>query len=199
MKFRALLAGVVCAAAFGACSQQDTNEATEMAGSGVNAAQDATSGVVGQTSAAVIGANIVEGFVQALAIGDLYEIQAGQIATARSRNDAVRDLAADLIIDHSAASARLRTAVQDAGVGVSIPSQMDERRQGLIDNLNAASSADFDRVWLLQQVAAHNETLTVLGGFTDNAQRPDLATFARDQMPKITQHRDRAQTLLNAL
>jgi putative membrane protein len=76
---------------------------------------------------------------------------------------------------------------------------MDERRQGLIDNLNAAAPADFDRVFLTQQVAAHNEALTLLNGFKDHTETPGLAALATEVIPKVTMHRDRAQTMLDAM
>ena len=71
--------------------------------------------------------------------------------------------------------------------------------KGLIDNLNAATPDDFDKVYLDQQVAAHNETLTLLNGFADNTEAPALATLARELVTPVTAHRDRARTLLDAM
>ncbi len=199
MNIRTILAGAACVAILGACTQQETDQAANETGSAVNAAQDATSTAVGQTSAAVLGANTVGGFVNALTISNMYELESARIATSKSRNDAVRDLAATLTIDHSAATARLKALAPTAAPGVALPTQMDERRQGLIDNLNAATPADFDRVWLQQQVAAHDETLTVLNGFADNSDAPALAQFGQGMVEKITMHRDKAKALLDAM
>ncbi|MBX9706571.1 MAG: DUF4142 domain-containing protein [Caulobacteraceae bacterium] len=65
--------------------------------------------------------------------------------------------------------------------------------------MEAAPAADFDRVFLTQQVAAHNEALTLLNGLSDNSDAPQLAAFAGVLIPKITQHRDGAQQLLDAM
>ena len=56
-----------------------------------------------------------------------------------------------------------------------------------------------DKVYLDQQVAAHNETLTLLNGFADNTEAPALATLARELVTPVTAHRDRARTLLDAM
>lgn len=199
MTIRTILVGAACVAALAACNQQQTEKAATDAGAAVNATQDAASTAVGQTSATVMGATTVGGFIDALAVSDMYELEAARIATAKSRNDAVRDLAATITIDHSASTARLKALAPTAAPTVTLPTRLDQRRQGLIDNLNAAAPADFDRVWLQQQVAAHDEALTVLNGFAGNTEAPALAEFGSGLIPKITMHRDKAKALLDAM
>lgn len=197
MKYLAI-ASVASLALLAACNQggdsaaQNTSEA-------VNATQDATSGVVGQTSAITMGANTVDGFVTGLGTGNMYELEAAKIAAAKSTNADVKALAAMITKDHTAAGEKLGTAAAAAAPNVAIPTALDERRKGLIDNLNAATPGDFDKVYLDQQVAAHNETLTLLNGFDDNTDAPALATLARELIAPVTAHRDRAQALLDAM
>jgi putative membrane protein len=193
---RLLLLGTASLALLGACSQSD--DAGKDAAATVNAAQDAVSGPVGQTSAAVIGANTVGGFVTSLATSDLYELEAARIANTRSQNAGVRELAAMITTDHTASTNKLKTIAPIEATGTTLPTTLDERRQGMIDNLNAATPADFDRVWLTQQVAAHNEALTLLNGFKDKTDSPQLAALATEIIPKVTLHRDHAQRLLDA-
>ena len=162
----------------------------------VNAAQDAMSEPVGQTSAAILGANTVEGYVTNAAIGDMYEIQAAEIALERTQNAQVRELAQMIRNDHTAASQRLRGLAASAGEGgVELPTEMDERRQGLIDNLRAASAADFDAVFIDQQVAAHREALTLHRGFADHDDARQLADHARQVVPNLERHLQMAEQL----
>lgn len=187
---RILFAGAASFALLAACSQQPGNSEP------VNAAQDAVSAPVGQMSAATMGANTVGGFIPAMAMSDMYEIKAGEIAARRSKNAEVKALAAMLIADHTASSAKLKGLAPAAAPDVAIPTALDERRQGMLDNLTSASDADFDRVFLTQQEAAHNEALTLLNGFKDNTDAPPLAALAGEVIPKVTMHRDHAQDLL---
>ncbi len=129
----------------------------------------------------------------------MYEIEAARIAETRSNNADVKALASMIEEDHTAAGEKLRAAASTAAPDVTMPTMLDQRRQGMIDNLNAAAPDDFDKVYLDQQVAAHNETLTLLNGFADNSDAPALATLAREMIPAITKHRDRAQTLVNGM
>jgi putative membrane protein len=197
MKYLAI-ASVASLALLAACNQggdsaaQNTSEA-------VNATQDATAGVVGQTSAMAMGANTVDGFVTGLGTGNMYELEAAKVAEAKSSNADVKALAAMITKDHTAAGEKLGTAAAATTPTVAVPTMLDERRKGMIDNLNAATPGDFDKVYLTQQVAAHNETLTLLNGFSGNTDAPQLATLARELVAPVTMHRDRAQTLLDAM
>lgn len=164
----------------------------------VNAVQDAASAPVGQMSAATLGANTVEGYVTNAAMGDLYEIRAAEIALERSRNAEVRALAEMIRADHTEASEQLREAAGQAAQGGQIPSGLDERRQGLIDNLRAATAAAFDQVYIDQQVAAHREAVTLHEGFADNTDAPQLAQHAAMVLPKIRVHLERAEALDDA-
>ncbi len=194
---RMLLAGAATLALLGACSQSD-DPATD-ASATVNAAQDATSAAVGQTSAATLGANTAGGFVTSLAVSDMYEVQAAEIAMAKSSTAGIDELAGMIKTDHTASTAKLKTIAPTEATDTPLPTALDERRQGLIDNLNAAAPADFDRVYLMQQVAAHNEALTLLNGFKDHTETPGLAALATEIIPKVTMHRDQAQRMLDAM
>lgn len=196
---KVILAGAACAALLVACNQETATDAADGVGDAVNATQDATSGVVGQTSAATLGANTAGGFVTGLAISDMYELDAARIAAAKSTNAKVKELAAMITADHTASTAKLKTIAPAEAADTAFPTALDERHKGLIDNLNAASSGDFEKVWLTQQVAAHNEALTLLNGFKDHTETPGLAGLAGEIIPKITAHRDHAQAALDAM
>lgn len=175
-----------------ACNQQD-------AGQAVDRAQDAVSAPVGQTSAATMGANMVSAYVPNAAIGDMYEVQAADIALERTKNAQVRALAQTIKTDHTAAGEALKAAAPQAAPDVTVPTQLDQRRQGLIDNLRSAAEADFDKVYVDQQVAAHEEAVTLHRGFSDNTDAPALAEHARTVLPKIEAHLQQARTLQSSL
>ena len=187
---RPLLAGVACVALLTACNQEQTPEA-------VDKAQDMAAGPVGQTSAATVGSNLVSAYIPSAAIGDMYEIQAADIALERSQNARVRELATMIKTDHTAATNALKAMLPQAAPDVAAPTGLDERRQGLIDNLRSASAANFDRTWVDQQIAAHNEALTLHRGFQD--QDSPLAAHARSVVPKIEAHLRQAEQIKEAM
>lgn len=175
-----------------ACSPQGGEKA-------VDKAQDAVSAPVGQTSAATMGANLVSAYAPSAAMGDMYEIQAADIALERAKRADVKALAKMIKTDHTAASTALKTAVATAAPDIAIPTDLDQRRKGLLDNLRSAGVNDFDKVYIDQQVAAHEEAVTLHRGFADNSDAPALAAHARTVLPKIEAHLQKAREIQTAI
>ncbi len=134
-----------------------------------------------------------DAFVTNAAIGDMYEIQAGQIAQKKGQSQAVKDLGKMLVTEHTAMANEMKPLVTAAGK--TAPTGLDERRKGMIDNLNAAPAADFDNVFLSQQEAAHNEALTLLQGYADNGDDAGLKAGAAKGVSKVQAHLDRVKEL----
>lgn len=187
MRITTTAALVSALAVLAACNQD--------AGQAVDKTQDAAAGPVGQMSAATMGANLVSAYVPNAAMGDMYEIQAADIALEKSQNAEVRSLAEMIKTDHTAASESFKQIAPQAAPDIALPTTLDERRQGLIDNLQAATAAAFDQTWIDQQIAAHNEAVTLHSGFADNADHPRLAEHARMVLPKIEAHLRQAEQI----
>ena len=183
---------VAFAALVAACSPQGGEKA-------VDKAQDAVSAPVGQTSAATMGANLVSAYAPSAAMGDMYEIQAADIALERAKRADVKALASMIKTDHTAVSTALKTAVTAAAPDIVLPTELDQRRKGLLDNLRTAGVNDFDKVYIDQQVAAHEEAVTLNRGFADNSDAPALAAHARTVLPKIEAHLQKARDIQTAI
>ena len=195
---RALFLSVVAAAGLrlGACQKTDSQPTAADPGTGndaVNTAQDATSAAVGATSAATVGQMSTDAFVTNAAISDMYEIEAGQIAQKKGQSADVKAFGKMMVSDHTAMSNEMKPLITAAGK--TAPAGLDERRKGLIDNLNAASAAEFDNVYLSQQEAAHSEALTLMQGYADNGDDAGLKGAAAKAVPKIQAHLDRVKQL----
>ncbi|AYV48572.1 hypothetical protein CFHF_19875 [Caulobacter flavus] len=190
-----LAAAAMAALSLAACQKKDAEPKPADPGTSnaaVNAAQDATSTAVG-TAAAVAGPASTDAFVSNAVISDLYEIEAGQIAQTKGQSAEVKAFGKQMVTDHTALSNALKPLIIKAGK--TAPTGLDERRKGLIDNLNAAAPADFDKVYLNQQQAAHNEALTLMQGYADKGDDAGLKAGAAKAVPKIKAHLDHVQGL----
>lgn len=183
-----LLASAACLALLAACNERGASPA-------VDKAQDMAAAPVGQASAATLGANTTSAYVPNAAMGDMYEIMASDIALERSQNAEIKRLATMIKTDHTDASNKFKAILGGMTPPMTPPAELDERRQGMIDNLRSAGAADFDRVYLDQQIAAHNEALTLHRGFSDNTDAAPLAAHARSVVPKIEGHLRMAEQL----
>jgi putative membrane protein len=194
-----LATAAVAALALAACQQKDAQPNPNDPGTGndaVNAAQDATSAAVGAASSATVGQVSTDAFVTNAAISDMYEIQAGEIAQKKGQSADVKAFGKMMVADHTALSKEVKPLAEAAGK--TLPTGLDERRKGLIDNLNAANPAEFDKVYLAQQEAAHSEALTLMQGYADNGDDAGLKGAATKAVPKVQAHLDHVKKLLAA-
>jgi len=191
-----LAAAAAAVLSMAACQKTDSQPSAADPGTGndaVNAAQDAASAAVGATSAATIGQVSTDAFVTNAAISDMYEIQAGEIAQKKGQSADVKAFGKMMVTDHKALSNEMKPLVTAAGK--TLPTGLDERRKGLIDNLNAASAGEFDKVYLDQQEAAHSEALTLMQGYADNGDDAGLKAAAAKAVPKVQAHLDHVKRL----
>ena len=159
-----------------------------------NAVQDATSTAVGAAAAATAG-RTTGGFVTNAAISDMYEIEAGKIAQEKGQSADVKAFGKMMVAEHTKMSADMKTAAASAGADATVPTALDERRQGMIDNLKQAPADGFDKIYLAQQTAAHDEALTLAKTYADNGDNAALKAFAVKGQPMIQKHLDRARQL----
>ena len=182
-----LLAAAFAATAWLAAGERDAEEPAQPAAAAESAAaQDAP-------DAELPGATTARGLVMRLALSDLYEIQSSELAIERARNPQVRAYAETLIRDHRRLSNESMSAAAAQQVDVTPPSQPDQRRRELLQELRNAG--DFDAEYLEQQVEAHNNTLNLLRDFARNGDNETFKAWAGRAAPMIENHLQMAQAL----
>lgn len=192
MKRHIGLTTVAVAALIGlaACHDTGSNAKKDVTNPGdsapVNAVQDAAAGPVGLGSAAT--ANTPQEFVNAAAMGDMYEIESGKIAATRAKRADVKAFANMMVEHHTKTSADLKKALADNKIMITPPAALDDRRMGMLNNLKAAGDADFDLAYLHQQAAAHLEALTLHGGYADRGDNAVLKAAAAKTKPVVESH-----------
>lgn len=186
MKNNVLVMATVAVAALSiaACSQE-SGGAPDQQNQAANTVQDQTAGAVGAVAAPAAAATN-ESFVTNAAIGGMYEVEAGKIAAMRSTNPAIKAFGSKMVADHTAAGEKLKPLA--AALNLTVPTALDQRHQGMIDNLRGATDQDFDRVYLEQQEAAHNETRALLETFGTTANDATLKAWATETLPTVTAH-----------
>lgn len=169
----------------GAADQQDKP---------VNVAQDAAGAATGLATAAV-GAVSNDAFVRDAGMGDMYEIESAKMALERSKSAEVKALAQMILTDHTASSEKLKQLAASGAVTDPLPTELDERRKGLLDNLRGSGGTDFDGRYIKQQAAAHHEAYLLMTGYGAAGGNAALKAFADEVAPKIKMHMDMAQKL----
>lgn len=156
----------------------------------MSAVEDTTAGVIGQISAEMT--RTTKGFATAAAISDMYEVEAGKIAAERSSKADIKAFAQEMIKAHTETTAKLKPLLP---AGITPPTHVDARRQGMLDNLRGAAAADFDHRYVTQQVAAHKEADILMRGYAKDGDNAAIKTFAADTDKHVKMHLAKANGL----
>ncbi|HVZ28648.1 MAG TPA: DUF4142 domain-containing protein [Rhizomicrobium sp.] len=162
----------------------------------MSALQDSTAGVVGKISAEMT--HTTKGFVNAAAMSDMYEVEAGNIAAQRG-SKAIQDFGKKMVVAHTETTNQLKSILASNKINVTPPAALDNRRQGMIDNLRGAKGADFDHRYIEQQVAAHKEAEILMRGYSKDGDNAAVKSFAGETLPKVSDHLAMAEQLEKGL
>jgi len=152
--------------------------------------QDMVGALVGKTSAAM-GGPMTGPFVKNAMLSGAYEVRAGEIAMRRSSSRPVRAIADKLIADHTMGAQLLFAALgrSDWDDEAFEPTEeLDTRREGLINHLEKAPDADFDKRFIDQQAASHDEARTLFESYASSGDDPNLRSYALSILPGIEAH-----------
>lgn len=125
-------------------------------------------------------------YVMAAGMSDLYEINSSQIALQKSQNPQIRKFAQMMIDDHNKTTAMTMKAAQKAGLTPSAP-MLDAGATASINELQTAAPADFDRLYLGQQIPAHRAAFGLHSYYANAGDNSRLKRNAR-QVSNIVQH-----------
>jgi putative membrane protein len=129
------------------------------------------------------------------AASDMYEIEAARLAAEKAQNADVKSLAEMIRADHEKSTADLKTAAGQAQPPITVTAAMNPEQQSMVQALQGASGADFDRTYLDQQVQAHQKALAMVQGYAQNGDVEGLKKHASTVAGPIQQHLQRAREL----
>jgi len=173
-----------------ACGEKAARDAVSDTGNVAMAAEgkmeDAAGRAVDPGNAAA--ADTAAAYVTGAALGDMYEIESSKLALTKAQSPAVKKFAQQMIDDHSATTAKLKAAIAAQRLKITPPAALDDRRNGMLENLKGITGRDFDRTYLDQQTAAHQEALILHRGFAEGGDNAALRALAAETAPKVEHH-----------
>jgi putative membrane protein len=134
-------------------------------------------------------------FVQKAAMSDMYEVQAGKLATEKGQSDAVKQFAQQMVDAHTKTTEELTGIVKAKNIKVDLATKLDAKHQKLIDDLNSAPAKDFDKTYANQQVDAHQEAVNLFKKYASQGDDADVKQFAQKTLPTIEHHLEGAKKL----
>jgi putative membrane protein len=100
-----------------------------------------------------------------------------------------------MVAAHTGTTATLKGILHAHNVDAAPPPHVDDRRQGMLDNLRGAAAADFDHRYITQQIAAHREADILFRGYAKGGDNMAVKEFAAKTDDAIKMHLSMAQAL----
>jgi len=125
-------------------------------------------------------------FAENVAIGDMYEVQSGQIAAMRSHSPDIQQYAQQMVDAGTQNLNELKRLMAKEAPGTEAPAQLDQTRQALLDDLQGANDQQFDARYIAQQIDQHYQALNLMRGYIKSGDDAGLKTFARQTLPILT-------------
>jgi len=138
------------------------------------------------------GAPSTPDFVEKAAMSDLYEVEAGKIASEKGQSEAVKEFGRHMVEAHE----ELKGIVQAEKLDVKLLAKLTKKRRKLIDALNNAKPEDFDKIYAKQQAKAHERAIELFDDYAEEGDNASLKQFAANTLTTIKQHREQAEKLL---
>ena len=135
-------------------------------------------------------------FYKSLAEGGLAEVQLGQLATEKAADSAVKNFAAMMVKDHSAANDELKSLA--ASKNISLPQGPGAAARAEKTKLEALSGSSFDKSYLSNQIKAHKSTVALLQKEISSGQDADAKAFAQKVLPTVQSHLSAAEKIADS-
>jgi putative membrane protein len=132
-------------------------------------------------------------FAKMAAISNMFEIKSSELALAQATDSNAKAFAKQMIEDHSKAGEEMKSAA--AVEKVTLPTELDKENQGRLDALKAASKAGFDKMYFVDQLAAHEAAVTLFSVYASSGQDGALKDFAAKTLATLAKHLEHVKTL----
>ena len=141
-----------------------------------------------------------QSFIHNASVGNQFEISSSRLALQKSSNNDIKQFAQHMVDDHTQIGNQMKDALAKSGAGLPQPATaLDARHQKLLNKLNNASGADFDRQYVKSQLAAHKDAVVLFRDYSKNGDNSSLKSFASQALPIIEEHYKRIKQIQASL
>ncbi len=126
-------------------------------------------------------------FVAKAAAGSATEVQAGQLAAQKASDKSVKAFGQRMVKDHGKAGKELMAILKKQGKTPPMDKPSPEGKS-MIDKLNAAQGADFDRMYVDAMVEDHDKDVQEFAEYAKFGDDKQVKAFAKKTLAVIKMH-----------
>ncbi len=135
-------------------------------------------------------------FFKNVAEAGIAEVDAGNLASEKATDSKVKDFAAMMVKDHTAANDKLKQLAETKGV--KLPSGASVAQKAEYAKLKVLSGDSFDKSYIKGQVKDHRKVIAMLKKEIASGEDADAKAFAQSVLPTIQSHLKAANTIAAA-
>lgn len=135
-------------------------------------------------------------FYDNLAEGGLAEVSDATLATQNATDPKLKDFAAMMIKDHTAANNKL--AALAGTKDLKLPTSASVLQMAEHTKLKVLSGASFDKAYIKGQISAHKDTVKLLRKEIASGEDADAKAFAKSILPTVDGHLKAIEMLASA-
>lgn len=128
-------------------------------------------------------------FVAEAVASNYAEIKMAKLASQRSGNPEVKEIARMLEADHTKVLNELKTLAQQKAITVPVEEKDEAKRK--MENLTEKNGEEFDKKWLEQMEDAHEKSINKFEKRADKGEDADIKAFAAKHLPHLKMHKDK--------
>ena len=173
-----------------ACNNtNETTESTTNTSTSTNTATDANT----NTTTTVVTDEKSSEFLKKVANAGMAEVQLAKLAQQKATMDAVKNFAAMLERDHSAANQQVKTLADQRNVA--LPAAISDDKQKMYTDMEKMTGKAFDKEYISMMIKAHNDGISLFEDTRSNASDIDVKNFADKTLPALKMHLDSAKAI----
>lgn len=136
-------------------------------------------------------------FVRMAALSNMFEIQSSELLLEQSQEPQIREFAQMMIRDHQQMTQQMQQAVQQAGLTVTMPTQLEGEAEEWMQDLRGpvSQAGEVGDDYVDKQVTAHERAVAMFENYAARGDNPELRQLAQQAIPTLKQHLEQARTL----
>jgi len=172
----------------GGTAGTSTGDKTTGSSTGTSTKSSSSKSMSGKSSAS----SSESAFVKEAAQGGLAEVELGQLAVRRAKDEDVKQFAQRMVDDHSKANDELKQLASQKGW--TLPTDVSSKQRADITRLTNASDASFDREYMHHMVMDHDHDVKAFQQYSAKGTDADLKAWAAKTLPTLQEHQQMAKS-----
>jgi putative membrane protein len=133
-------------------------------------------------------------FVDAVAAGDQYEIEAGRLAQKMGTSQGTKDFGTMMVDDHLKSTVDLHKSIELVTPPIPVNSMLTPEQEQKLQQLRDAGDG-FDAAYAEEMVASHEAMLATMRDYAANGDLAELKAFAQSAAEIVAGHLEKARQL----